>query len=92
MFPAPFAGESAVASEPRQGVGLGFFAGHRVARGLFLFQMMEVIHHTHDAKDILFFFVVAFFPVKKHSNREIFLAKEYIFSSQVLNQGICCSI
>ena len=61
---SPFAGESAAASEPRQGVGLGFFAGHRGARGLFLFQMMEVIHHTHDAKDMFFVFDRGvFFPV-----------------------------
>ena len=59
----PFAGESAVASEPRQGVGLGFLQDtSSEARGLFLFQMMEVIHHTHDshdAKDMFFSFLNA---------------------------------
>lgn len=57
------------------------FAGHREARGLFLFQMMEVIHHTHDAKDMFFIFHAGclFSGFLKHSNENCVLFARMYF-------------
>ena len=86
----PFAGESAVASEPRQGVGLGFLQDtSSEARGLFLFQMMEVIHHTHDshdAKDMFFHFWMrgVFSGFLKHSNEKwVWFARMYFLAKDI---------